>query len=162
MAGRLERPEELLDKICGSISGEFGLMRSLAVAAGNDAGMLSCDESDSGVNLRCDELRDDELGDLHGRAMPKSLQLLYCGSLPCTIISLGRTMPCGLWRQPWTVAASGQVHCLGTADGHTVARRTSPLPQSGTRRKRFHSIYIADGRSLVDRAGGHEPANNHS
>lgn len=76
MAGRLERPEELLDKIC-SIDGEFGLMRSLAVAAGNDAGMLSCDESDSGVSLRCDELRDDELGDLHSRAMPKSLQLLY-------------------------------------------------------------------------------------
>jgi hypothetical protein len=39
VAGRLERPEELLE-IC-SINGEFGLMRSLAVAAGNDAGMLS-------------------------------------------------------------------------------------------------------------------------
>lgn len=39
VAGRLERPEELLE-IC-SIDGEFGLMRSLAVAAGNDAGMLS-------------------------------------------------------------------------------------------------------------------------
>ena len=60
VAGRLERPEELLDNIC-SIDGEFGLMRSLAVAAGNDAGKLSCDESDSGVSLRCDELRDDEL-----------------------------------------------------------------------------------------------------
>lgn len=54
-------------------------MRSFAVAAGNDVGILSCDESDSGVNLR-DEPRDDELGDLHSRAMPKSLQLLYCGS----------------------------------------------------------------------------------
>ena len=72
MAGLLERPEELLDWIC-SIDGEFGLIRSLAVAAGNDAGMLSCDESDSGVSLRGDELRDDELGDLHSRTMPKSL-----------------------------------------------------------------------------------------
>ena len=87
MAGRLDKPEEMLDWSC-SIDGEFGLMRSFAVAAGNDVGILSCDESDSGVNLR-DEPRDDELGDLHSRAMPKSLQLLYCGSLPCTIISLG-------------------------------------------------------------------------
>jgi hypothetical protein len=77
VAGLLERPEELLDRSC-SIDGEFGLMRSFAVmAAGNDAGMLSCEESDSGVSLRCDELRDDELGDLHSRTMPKSLRLLY-------------------------------------------------------------------------------------
>lgn len=75
VAGRLERPEELLE-IC-SIDGELGLMRSLAVAAGNDAGRLSWEESDSGVSLR-DEARDDELGDLHSCTMPKSL-LLYCG-----------------------------------------------------------------------------------
>lgn len=75
VAGRLNMPEELLDW-SSSIDGEFCLMRSFAVAAGNDVGMLSCDESDSGVNLR-DEPRDDELGDLHSRAMPKSLRLLY-------------------------------------------------------------------------------------
>jgi hypothetical protein len=39
VAGRLERPEEMLE-IC-SIDGEFGSMRSLAVAAGNDVGKLS-------------------------------------------------------------------------------------------------------------------------
>ena len=74
-AGRLERPEELLDRGC-SIDGEFDLMRSFAVAAGNDAGMLSWDESDSGVSLR-DEARDDGLGDLHNRTTPNSPQLLY-------------------------------------------------------------------------------------
>ena len=71
----MDKPEELLDVIC-SIDGEFGLMRSFAVAAGNDVGILSCDESDSGVNLR-DEPQDDELGDLHNRVTPKSPRLLY-------------------------------------------------------------------------------------
>jgi len=64
-------------------------MRRFAAAAGRDAGMLSCDESDPGVNLPlmlCDESLDDIIGDLHSREASMASQL-YWKSLSRAMIS---------------------------------------------------------------------------
>jgi hypothetical protein len=65
-------------------------MWSFAVAAGRDAGELSCDESDPGVNLPlmlCDERLDDIVGDLHSREVSMPSQL-YRDSLSRAMVSI--------------------------------------------------------------------------